>query len=127
MSILNQWLKLMLTNLTKTNRITNLGLVSDVVVVPRVVYDILKHPEKLFPKLDPNKKDSLEDHIKKFMLSLILMNLQHEDIVYRLFSYTFRKQRFNMVFSLAKYLITRWNYFETTFIENLVKIRPQQL
>jgi hypothetical protein len=37
-------------------------------VVPGVVHPLPKHPEKFLPKFDPDKKDSTEDHIKKFML-----------------------------------------------------------
>ena len=59
-----------------------------------VVYDIVllgiqhplpKHPEKLLPKFDPNNDVTLKDHIKQFMLSLRLMDVQHEDVVCRLF------------------------------------------
>ena len=47
------------------------------------------HPEKLFPKFDPDKDILRKDHIKKFMLTLNLMNVKHEDVVCKLFCFTF--------------------------------------
>lgn len=62
-----------------------------VVAVPRVQHDLPKSPKKIIPKCDPEKKeDTLEDHINKFMLSLYLMNLKHEDMVCQLFPYNFQ-------------------------------------
>ena len=48
-----------------------------------------KHPEKLLPKFDPDKDILPEYHIKQFMLTLNLMKVQHEDVVCRLFFFTF--------------------------------------
>jgi len=50
-------------------------LVHDVVVVPGEVHDMPKHLEKFLPKFDLDKKDSIEDHIKKIMLVVRLMNV----------------------------------------------------
>jgi hypothetical protein len=44
----------------------------DVVVVPGPQHPLPKHPEKWFPKFDPDSKQSAEDHIKKFMLAIRL-------------------------------------------------------
>lgn len=61
-----------------------------------------KHPKKLLPKFDPNNDVSLEDHIKRFMLSLRLMDAHHEDVVFRLFSYTFIVKASTWFFSLTE-------------------------
>ncbi|CAF4261820.1 unnamed protein product, partial [Adineta steineri] len=55
-------------------------LVTDVVVVPGAQHPLPKHLEKLLPKLDPDNDITLEDHIKQFMLSLRLLDVQHEDV-----------------------------------------------
>ena len=47
-----------------------------------------KHPEKLLPKFDPENDILPEDHINKFMLTLNLMNLQHEYVAHSLFYFT---------------------------------------
>ena len=47
-----------------------------------------RHREKIFSKFDPNNDVLPEDHIKQFMLTLNLMNVQHEDVVCRLFYFT---------------------------------------
>ena len=91
-------------------------LVMDVVVVPGAQHPLSKHPEKHFPKFDPNNDITLEDHIKKFMLSLRLLDVQHEDVVYILFLYTFVVQASTWFFSLASGSIASWKQFETTFI-----------
>ena len=36
---------------------------------------LLKHPEKIMPKFDPDKDILPEDHIKQFMLTLNLINV----------------------------------------------------
>jgi hypothetical protein len=55
-----------------------------------------KHPEKFLPKFDLDKKEYVDDHIKKFMLVVRLMNVEHEYVVYVLFPYTF-EGKFNLV------------------------------
>jgi hypothetical protein len=61
----------------------------DVVAVPGAQHPLPKHPEKWLPKFDPDSKQIAEDHIKKFMLAIRLRNVEHEDVVCRLFPYTF--------------------------------------
>ena len=61
---------------------------ADAVAVPKAQHPIPKHPEKLLPKFDPNNDVTPKDRIKQFMLSLILLDVQHEDVVCRLFPYT---------------------------------------
>jgi hypothetical protein len=64
-------------------------LVVYVVAVPGAQHPLPKHPEKLLPKFDPDNDITPKDHIKQFMLSLRLLDVQHEDVVCRLFPYTF--------------------------------------
>jgi hypothetical protein len=90
---------------------------SDVVAVPRPVHDMPKHHEKFLPKFDPDGKDFVEDHIKKFMLVVRLMNVQHEDVVCILFPYTFENRASTWFFSLSQASITSWNAFENDFME----------
>jgi hypothetical protein len=75
-----------------------------------------KSPKKLFPKFDPNKDVLPEDHIKKFILSLRLMHVQYEDVVCRLFPYTFQGKESTWFFSLALRSITSWKQFEAAFM-----------
>jgi len=64
-------------------------LVVDVIAVPRAQHPLPKHPKNLLPKFDLVNDITPEDHIKQFTLSLRLLDVQHEDVVCRLFSYTF--------------------------------------
>jgi hypothetical protein len=41
-----------------------------VVAVPGDVHDLPKNPEKFLPKFDLDNRESLEDHISKFMLAV---------------------------------------------------------
>lgn len=50
------------------------------------------------------------------MLSLIFMNVEHEDVVCRLFTYTLLGKASTWFFNLARRLITSWKQFETAFI-----------
>jgi hypothetical protein len=61
----------------------------DAVAVPGPQHPLPKHPEKWLPKFDPNSKQSAEVYNKKFMLAIILRSVEHEDVVCKLFSYTF--------------------------------------
>ena len=91
-------------------------LATDDVAVPRAQHLLPKHPEKLLPKFDPDNDITPEDHIKQFMISLRLFDLQHEDVVYRLFPYPFVGQASTWFFNLALGSIASWQQFETAFI-----------
>jgi hypothetical protein len=71
----------------------------DVIVVPGAQHPLPKHPEKWLPKFDPDSKQITEDHIKKFMLAIRLRNVEHEDVVCRLFPYTFEGNASTWYFS----------------------------
>ena len=86
------------------------------IAIPRPQNPLPKHPEKLLPKFHPDKDILLEDHIKKFILTLNLMNVHHEDMVCRLFYFTFQGNASSWFFNLATRSNTSWKQFETTFI-----------
>lgn len=90
-------------------------LAVDVVTVPRAQHPLPKYPKKLLPKFDPDNDVTPEDHIKQFMISLILLDARHEDVVCRLFPYTFVGQASKWVCSLVAGSIASWQQFETTF------------
>jgi hypothetical protein len=71
----------------------------DVMVVPGPQHPLPKHLEKWLPKFDPDSKKSAKDHIKKFMLSIRLLSVEHEDVVCRLFPYTFEGNASTWYFS----------------------------
>jgi hypothetical protein len=61
----------------------------DALAISERVHNLPRHPEKLLPKFDLETLGLLEYHIKKFTLAITLMNVQHEDVVCRIFPYTF--------------------------------------
>ena len=63
-------------------------LVINALSIPGPHNPLSKHPEKPLPKFDPDNDIEPEDHMNKFMLSLNLINVQHEDVVCRLFCFT---------------------------------------
>ena len=83
-------------------------LVVDAVAVPRAQHPLPKHTEKLLAKFDPDNDITPEDHIKQFILSLRLLDVQHEDVICRLFPYTFVGQASTRFFSLALGSIAPW-------------------
>ena len=83
-------------------------LATDVVAVPGAQHPLPKHPEKLLPKFDPDNDVTPEDHIKQFMRSLRLLDVQHEDLVCRFIPYTFVGQPSTWFFSLAAGSINSW-------------------
>jgi hypothetical protein len=56
-------------------------LLPDAVVYLEYSMTCLNTPKKFLPKFDPEKKDSAEDHVKKFLLAIRLQNVQHKDVV----------------------------------------------
>ena len=91
-------------------------LAIDAIAVPGVQHPFPKHSKNILPKFDPNSDVSLEDHIKQLILSLRLMAVEHEDVVCRLFPYTFVCKASIWFFSLTARSITYWKQFETTFM-----------
>jgi hypothetical protein len=89
----------------------------DVVVVPGPQHPLPKHPEKWLPKFDLDSKKSTEDHIKKFMLAIRLRSVEHEDVVCRLFPYTFEGNASTWYFTQQPQTIVSWDKFETCFLE----------
>jgi hypothetical protein len=89
----------------------------DAVAVPGPQHPLPKHPEKWLPKFDPDSKQIAEDHIKKFMLAIRLHNVEHEDIVYRLFPYTFEGNASTWYFAQQPHTIMSWDKFESCFLE----------
>ena len=79
--------------------------------VPGNQHPLPKHPEKLLPKFNPEQKELEEDHVKKFMLAVRLLHIEHEDVVCRLFPYTFEGKASTWYFSLTVGSITSWNEF----------------
>jgi hypothetical protein len=64
-------------------------LARDALAIQGRVHNLPRHPKKLLPNFDLETSRMLEDHIKKFILAIRLMNVHHEDIVCRIFPYTF--------------------------------------
>jgi hypothetical protein len=88
-----------------------------VVSVPSVQHPLTRNPHKFLLKYEPNYNDLGYDHIKWFILALRQKSVQHEDVVYRLFPYTFEGKSSTWYFSQQPQSIKSWNQFEIAFIE----------
>ena len=49
------------------------------------LHDLPKHPERVLPKFNLGKGVSAEDHLKSFYMGLNNLNVDHEDVVFRIF------------------------------------------
>jgi hypothetical protein len=96
-------------------------LAEDVVAILGRVHNLPRHPEKLLPKYDPETSGLLEDHIKKLILAIRLMDVQHEDVVCRIFPYTFENYASTWYFNLSIGSITSWTKFEKDFLDKFVE------
>ena len=74
-------------------------LTIDVICIPGPTHPFSKNPQIFFPKYDPDDDVLLEYHIKQFMDALNLMNVEHEDVVCKLFPHTL-KEKLQNVFSI---------------------------
>jgi hypothetical protein len=89
--------------------------------IPRRVHNLPQHPEKLLPKFDPETSELPEDHIKKFILAIRLMNVQHEDVVSRISPYTFENSASTWFFSFLVGSITSWMKFQKDFLDKFAE------
>ena len=80
------------------------------------LHDLPKNPEKVLPKFDFGKGVSAKDHLQSFYLALNLLNVEHEDVVCRLFQYTFEPKASSWYFSLQSNSILNWDGFEKAFL-----------
>jgi len=81
-------------------------LLPDVVTILEVLHDLPKHPENFIPKFDLERKDSVEDHVKKFMSAIRFKNVWHEYVVHRLFPHTFENKSTTWLYSLDEASVT---------------------
>jgi hypothetical protein len=72
-------------------------------------------PEKFLPKFNPDKKYSVENHVKKFLLAIRLQGIQYEDVVCHFFPLMFEEKASTWYFSLEEASITTWRTFENYF------------
>jgi hypothetical protein len=66
---------------------------------------------------NPDNRESLEDQINKFMLSLSLMKVEEEHVVCSIFPYTFEGRESTWYFSLTTGSITNCDTFERLFLK----------
>ena len=74
------------------------------------------NPQKVFSKYDPNDDVLQEYNIKQFMNALRLTNVEHEDVVCRLFPHTLQGKATKWFFNLAPGSITSWKNIEEAFM-----------
>ena len=91
-------------------------LTIDVISILGTLHPLPKHPERLLAKFDPDDDVLLEDHVKKFMIALNLMNVEYEDVVYILFPHTLKGKALTWFFNLALRSITSWKQCEEAFM-----------
>ena len=93
-------------------------LYGDVVFVLGDQHRLPKNREKWLPNFNPDDKIPAEDHIKYFMQSIRIRNVIHEDVVCRLFPYTFEGKASTYYFSLEASSIPSWDVFSELFTQN---------
>ena len=76
------------------------------------------NPEKWLLKYNPNDKIPVEDHIKYFMQAIRLKNSIREDVVCKLFPYTFEGKDSTWYFSVEASSIPSWDVFSKLFTQN---------
>jgi hypothetical protein len=96
-------------------------LARDALEIPGWVHILTRHLEKLLPKIDLETSRLPEDHIKKFILAIILMNVQHEDVLCRIFPYTFDNSTSTWYFNFPVGSITSWMKIQKEFLDKFAE------
>jgi hypothetical protein len=91
-------------------------LTIDSIALPSPTHPLSKKPQNFIPKYDLDDNISREQHIKQFMDALKLMNVEHEDVVCRLFPHTLQGKATKWFFNLAPRSVTSWDKFEEAFV-----------
>ena len=76
-----------------------------------------KNIEKWLPNFNPDGKIHMEDDIKTIMQVIKLRNIIHEDVVCRLFPYTFEGKDSSWYFGLESISIPSWDVFSKLFTQ----------
>lgn len=80
------------------------------------LHPLPKHSERWLPKFNPDDGLPAEEHLHDFMLTINLSGDTKEDVVCRLFPYTFEGSAGSWYFSLPIGSITNWDMFEEHFL-----------
>jgi hypothetical protein len=91
-------------------------LTIDAIDIPGPTHPFPKNPQNFFPKYDPDDDVLPEYHIKQFMDALNLMNVEHEDVVCRLFPHTLQGKATKWFLTFAPRSITSWKKIEEAFM-----------
>ena len=83
-------------------------LTIDSLAIPGCQNPLPKNPEKLLPKFDRDDDILPKNHIKKFMIALNMINVQHEDVACRLFCFTLQGKASSWFFNLPSGSSTSW-------------------
>lgn len=81
-------------------------------LMPAPLSQLPAHLEKWMPKFNLEAGMLAEEHINNFMLSINLNGVTNEDVVIRLFPYTFQGVSRSWYFSLPSGSITSWDIFQ---------------
>jgi len=73
-----------------------------------------KNPENIYPKYRLHQ--DLEDHSRIFKEACFRASLKHEDVVCRLFPYTFNEKASNWYVNLPNGYISSWALMEEAFL-----------
>ena len=87
-------------------------LAQDVVEVLGQQHPLPKNVERVLPKFDPERGDTVDNHSHSFFLAVRMLGVADEDIVCRLFPFTLIVVASTWYFSLRIGLITLWATFQ---------------
>jgi hypothetical protein len=93
----------------------------DSLALPAPLHNLPNHPKTLLQNYDPETSRSLEDHIKKFTLTIRLMNVRYEGVVFHIFPYTFEKSNSTWYFNLHVGSIANYTKFQNYFLDKFRK------
>ena len=100
-------------------------LTIDAIAIRSPTHTFPKNLQKFLPKYDPGDDVLPKYHIKQFMNALNLMNVEHEDVVCRLFLYTLEGNATKWFFNLAPGLSLLGKNLKRHLWHSLVKMKHQ--
>lgn len=87
----------------------------DALAILSDLHPLPTHLERILSKFNLDKKDLAQYHVNKFMLAMRLLNVEHIDVVCKIFSFMSEGKASTWYFSLTPGSIHSWDDFKITF------------
>lgn len=85
--------------------------------IPGGIHDFPRNPDKFCSKFYYLGGRMANEHIEAFKDAVVRNNIEHQDVLYRIFPYSLGKNEYNWYLTLPTNSISGWDVLEKSFID----------